>query len=405
MNKSSNRWLYLILGTFLLLLVGLVYAWSVISRPIAAEYPDWSQGKLSVTFTLTMAGFCLGGLVGGRVAATLRVRYSLWISAALFVIGFYMAAAAAGTFLLYLGFGIICGFASGFAYNALMGSVLKWFPDKQGLASGISLMGFGMGSFLIGKAYTAIVTAGMTWRTAFHGLGIVLAIGLVVGGWFIRRPTSEESAAIAGAQAGKAEHASVQDYTTAQMLREPSFWLYFAWAVLLSAAAMALISQASGIVYEVEASLSLDTVATIVGLISIANGVGRVLFGGLFDRLGYRRSMLLNNGMYLVSILITIGALCSRSLVVLIVAFVCFGLSYGGVTPTNSAYINLFYGQRYYPMNFSIINLNLLLSSFGGTLAGMLYDWRGSYLGIFYVMIGAVIVGTVCVLMIRRPER
>ena len=107
----------------------------------------------------------------------------------------------------------------------------------------------------------------------------------------------------------------------------------------------------------------------------------------------------------MVSVLINIVAINSVSLPLVVIGFIFFGLSYGGVTPTNSAYIMDFYGVKNYPVNFSIINLNLLLASFGGTLAGMIYDMQGTYLSIFMIMIGAIVLATICTLLIKRPAK
>jgi OFA family oxalate/formate antiporter-like MFS transporter len=115
--------------------------------------------------------------------------------------------------------------------------------------------------------------------------------------------------------------------------------------------------------------------------------------------------MLLNLGLYLVSVIINIIGLNIGSLAVIIIGFICFGLSYGGVTPTNSAFIMDFYGVKHYPVNFSIINLNLLIASFGGTLAGAIYDREGSFSSIFMIMLFAIALALVCALLIRRPVR
>ena len=149
--KVVNRWVYVIVGCVALLLSGLVYAWSVLSGPIAAEFPQWSAAQLSLTFTIVMSFFCIGGLVGGFLAGKVSQKVYLWVSAALFLVGFLLSANIRSLAMLYIGFGVICGFASGFSYNAVLATVGKWFPDKQGLISGILLMGFGISSFLIDR--------------------------------------------------------------------------------------------------------------------------------------------------------------------------------------------------------------------------------------------------------------
>lgn len=401
--KQLNRWVYAGVGVIVLIFAGLIYAWSVLAAPIAAEFTQWSKAQLSLTFTIAMALFCLGGLVGGLLSGRINVKINVWVSAVLFLLGFILASKTQSLFMLYLGFGVLGGFASGLAYNAVMSTMSKWFPEKQGLISGILLMGFGIGSFIIGKVYAAFTPAEIGgWRKSFFIFAIILFVVLLIGGFFFVKP-GKDFAPPSGKIKEKKNREEGMDVNAGVMLKRPSFWLFFIWAILLSAAGLALISQAGGVAREVAPDQSAGTIATVVGLISIFNGIGRVLFGALFDKLGRTKTMLLVNVCFMISVIIVILGLITGSFPVLIVSFVCCGLSYGGITPTNSAFINSFYGATNYPVNFSIVNLNLLVASFGSTIAGALYDASGSYLSTFYVLIGAILVGTLCSCLIKKP--
>lgn len=136
-----------------------------------------------------MSFFCLGGLTCGALSARISPRIFLWISALLFLAGFLLTASMRSLPMLYVGFGVVCGLASGFSYNAVLGTVGAWFPDKQGLVSGILLMGFGLSSFLIGKLYQRFtpVTVG-SWRRSFVVLGIITAVLVAACGFLLRRP-------------------------------------------------------------------------------------------------------------------------------------------------------------------------------------------------------------------------
>lgn len=427
--KQNNRWKYAVAGVIILLFAGLIYAWSVLSSPIAAEFSDWSKGSLSLTFTMAMSFFCIGGFIAGLLAGKVKERYIFIASAVLFLAGFILVSLMQSIGSLYLGFGVLAGLGAGFSYNTVMGSVTKWFPDKKGLISGILLMGFGIGAFIIGKVYTAFLTT-IGWRMEFKIMGIIVCAVIAIGAFIIRKPATDEVEEFTqNAMANKADSSTGKtiaekkssiggrasaneilnrlvsnDFTTIQMISKLSFWLYFIWAVLMSAAALALIAQASGIVVESAPELTAGTIATIVGLISVFNGIGRVIFGGLYDKLGQKKTMLLNNALYLISVLITMAGLNTKSLPIVIAGYIFFGLSYGGVTPTNSAFIMDFFGVKNYPVNFSIINLNLLLASFGGTLAGAIYDKQGSYMSIFVIMLVAIAVSTLCTLLIKKPS-
>ena len=176
------------------------------------------------------------------------------------------------------------------------------------------------------------------------------------------------------------------------MMRRPAFWMYYLWAVLLSAAGLALVSQASGIARQVGPQVEAGVIATVVGLISIFNGIGRVIAGSLFDRLGRSMTMQLTNVTFLIAGAILLAALSCGSFPVLVLGFIVGGLAYGGITPTNSAFISSYYGRKHYPVNFSIINTNLIVASFGSTIAGSLYDASMSYMSTIamIVVLGAL---------------
>lgn len=402
-----NRWVYAIIGVIVLVFAGLVYAWSVLSGPIAAEFNTWSAAQLSLTFTIAMSFFCIGGFVGGLVAGKVNVKINVWVSSVLFLIGFFLASSTTSIAMLYIGFGVCAGFASGLAYNAVMSTMSKWFPDKQGLISGILLMGFGIGSFIIGKVYQAYTSAEIGgWRASFKVFAVILFVVIFVCGFFFIKPGKDFVPPVA-AKAKKASKNKVEglDIPTIKIIQRPSFWFYFVWAVLLSAAGLILVSQARGFVAEVSPSVAENapgTVATVVGLISVFNGLGRVLFGGMFDKIG-AKVMLLVDCVFVVFIAVALLAFATHSFPILVVSFIIGGLAYSGITPTNSAFINAFYGATNYPVNFSIINLNLIVASFGGTLAGALYDATHTYTTSLYVMIGAVIVGFICTFAIKKP--
>ena len=388
---EKKRWLYAVIGVIILLFAGLVYAWSVLSGPIKADF-CWSQAEITLPYTIVMIFFCIGCVASGALASRIPARIYVWISAALFLIGFLISANISNLIMLVIGFGVICGFASGLAYSAVMSTVGKWFPDKQGLISGILLMGFGISSFVIGKLYDAFTpdTFG-AWRTSFTVIGIVIAAVMAVCGFFIKKPGPDFDIKPAADGKKHRENPAAIDANAGLMLRQPSFWLYLLWVIFMSAAGLALISQAKGVA--TEAGVTGGTVATIVGLISIANGVSRIIFGGLYDKIGRSAVMQIVNALFIIESIILIFALFKSSFVLLVLGFVIGGAAYGGVTPTNSAFVSSYYGIKNYPLNFSIINCNLLIASFGSNIAAKLYDASGSFRSIFIMIIICAVVG------------
>ena len=403
--KHLNRWVYAIVGVIVLLFAGLVYAWSVLSTPIAAEFADWSKAQLSMTFTIVMIMFCIGSLLCGLLTGKLSAKMAVRIGAVLFLLGFFLASRTQSLAMLYIGFGVLCGLSSGLCYNAVMSTMVRWFPDRPGLISGVLLMGFGGGSFIIGKLYQAWTPVEIGgWRASFLVMGIVIFVVLAICSFFFVAPGAD-FVAPAAKNSKAAVKIAGKEYKPLEMVKKPSFWLYYVWAIALSAAGLALISQASGVVWEASASQTAGAVATIVGLISICNALGRVLFGGMYDKYGRSLSMQLVNILFIITSGVLILALAAKSVVVVIIGFILGGLAYSGITPTNSAFCRAYFGPVNYPVNFSLINSNLIFASFGSTVSGALFDASGSYNVTFFLIIGLAVVGILCSLAISALDK
>lgn len=412
--KQLNRWVYAVVGVISLLFAGLIYAWSVFSTPIAAEFAEWTKAQLSMTFTLAMAMFCIGSLLGGLSSGKLSARLSLRIGAVLFLLGFFIASHACSLPALYVGFGALCGLSSGLCYNAVMSTVVHWFPDKPGLISGVLLMGFGGSSFIFGKLYQAWTPVSFGgWRSSFLVLGIISFAVLGICSFFLAAPTAAyaPSAATADNAAGnKPTGTEHKEYAPLEMMRKPVFWFYYVWAIALTAAGLALISQASGVVWEASAEQSADSVATIVGLISVCNALGRVMSGGIFDKYGRGTSMQLVNILFIFASMVLLFAIKIGSITMVIAGFALGGLAYSGVTPANSAFSRAYFGSAHYATNLAIITTNVLFASFASGISGALFDVSGSYRATFYLLIGLAVIGIFCSLAIsicdkRKPER
>ena len=403
--KNLNRWVYAIAGVVVLLMAGLIYAWSVMSQPIASARPDWTAAQLSLTFTLVMAFFCAGSLIAGILSKKVNPKIYVILSGVLLLAGFMVASLTKESpAMLYLGFGVLCGLGSGFAYNAVMGTICAWFPDKQGLISGILLMGFGLSSFIIGKVYAAVTPSNGTdnWCSTFRIIGIIIFVVMIVASFFFVKPGADF--APPAPKKAKAVREPACDVNTAKMVKIPSFWLMYIWAIMVSAAGLALVGQASGIASQVGTEVAQGTIATVVGLISILNGIGRLIFGAVFDKKGYRLTMIVVMVIFVAAALCLILALMSGQFLLIILGFMIGGLAYGGVMPTNSAIISDFFGRTNYAMNYSLINTNLIIASVASTIAGRLYDISQSYMSTMVMLLCLIIAGYVAFFGVRRPQ-
>lgn len=393
-----KRILFVIVGVLVMLFAGFVYAWSILSGPIAAEFSAWSTTAFSLNFTICMAFFCLGGLSAGLLSGKFSPRINMLISAALFLGGFLWVAHINSPVGLYLSFGVLCGAASGFAYNSVMSMVPKWFPDAQGTVSGILLMGFGASSLIIGTVYTNLTSASMGWRQFFTVMAPIMAIVMVVG-FLVLRPVPAKAPA-AGSKA-----ASGNDCTPAEMLRQSNFWLFFFWAILLSAAGLAVISLARSMAKSVGVDATPSTISLVVGMISVCNGLGRVIIGALFDRLSSKSVIRIATCLYITSSLLLMLSVVTGSFAILTAAFVVTGLAYGSVPTMSAAFTKKVFGEKSYSVNYSIMNLNLLVASFGSTIAGSLFDKTGTFFSVYIMMLVFCVGAFLCSLRLKIEEK
>lgn len=402
MKKNATvRWAYLILGTISLMVAGVIYAWSILKAPLAEEF-GWSGSELALNFTLTMCFYCLGGFFGGLFSKRLGSRISLLAAAVLSGLGFFLTSRlSSGVVTLYLSYGVIAAFGIGISYNVIISTVSAWFPDKKGLCSGALLMGFGTSALVVGKLASALIE-GPGWRTAFLTVGILLAVVLTITALLLRRPRENEGLPQSPQKRSAGEEAfEPKDYRTGEMLRRPSFWLAFFCIVCLAAVGNTVFSFARDLALSVGAEAAFAS--TLVGILSVCNGLGRIAVGLVFDRYGRKRTMLLANGLTILAAGITLTAVLTQSLPLCVAGLCATGFSYGSAPTITSAFTSGFYGTKHFPLNYSVMNFNLMGASFAATAAGSLVESTGGYAAPFILLLCLAGLSLILNLCIRKP--
>lgn len=387
-------------GVVLMLFLGAMYAWSYFKVALGAAYPAWSQTNITLNFTIMMSCFCLGGLVAGSFLKKLTKRRQLILAAVLAAAGFWGVSMlpedpGAALMQLYLCYGVLNGLGTGIAYNAVLSGVQPWFPDCPGLISGALLMGLGFGALILGNIAAALMGA-VGLSATFRVFAIAMLIVLLAGAAIVRQP-GERDELPAGQNA--AASAPAMELTTAQMLRRPTFWIYFVWNVCLSASGMLVINSASSIAVHYG-------LAAVVGLVvSVFNGLGRLAVGSCMDRLGWKRTMYLANCVLLASgIVLLLGDRAGSGAVVL-AGMLLMGVCYGGGITISAALIRQLYGSRNYASNFAVCNLCTIPASIiGPMISAALQDMSGG--GYFSTFVMVIIMGAVTLALnfgIRKP--
>ena len=399
--KNLNRGKFVVIGTLMLIFLGSIYAWSYFKTAIGAVFPIWDQKQLSLTFTIMMICFALGGLLGGQLSKTLSRRILAICSGTLLTIGFLVMSAlpagnpGAARVLMYIFYGGFTGFGVGIGYNVVLSGVNSWFPDRDGMVSGILLTGFGLGSLILGNAADLMMRS-LSLFTVFRILGIACGAVVIGGALFLRSPTADtplppprEKAVVAGGR----------DYSPGEMIRRPSFWLYFFWNLCMSATGMLVINNAASI------AVFFGAAATIGLLVSVFNSGGRLIIGTLMDKLGWKKTMFAANGIIIgAGVLMVLGNRAGLFPVVLsgmLLAGICYG---GGIT-IQASLVRSFYGSRDYAVNFSTCNLvSIPAAIIGPMISAALVDAAGGTFGPTFVMV--IVMGGISLIlnfMIRKP--
>lgn len=403
-NHFGIRWLYLAVGVIALLFAGIIYGWSILKAPLAADF-GWTADQLALNFTLTMCFFCLGGIAGGVLAKRLGICPSLILAGVLSCLGFFLTARLDGgsVSMLYVSYGLLAGLGIGIAYNVIISTVNAWFPDKKGTCSGALMMGFGASALVVGNTMSALMeNPAIGWRTAFIGLGVVLGVILLATGLIIQLPPAGLELPKPAQKSGAAsEDFEARDYTPGEMIRRFTFWRAFVCIVFLAAVGNTVISFARDLSISVGAEAGLAT--TLVGVLSVCNGLGRIATGAIFDKLGRRKTMLLANIVAIAAAGVTLLSVFTGSVPLCVAGLCVTGFSYGSCPTISSAFVSAFYGTKHFSMNFSIMNFNLMGASLLATVSSMLFTSSGGYVAPFILLLALSAVALVLNLSIKKP--
>lgn len=406
MKKSlSKRWLFLGVGVFTMLFSGVLYAWSILKIPFKESF-NFSDSTLAFNFTLTMCFFCLGAFLGSLICKKAGPKITLIISGVLVAIGFISTGFLNETtphILLYITYAILAGTGIGIAYNVVVSTVCSWFPDKKGLCSGSLMMGFGVSTLLLGNVISILFeNESFGFSKTYITLGLVIGIVIIIAGIVLKRPDVDTVFPEPKAKkSASKENFETRDFTTKEMLKSFTFWRAFLCMAFITAVGNTVISFARDLMLSVDAIPTLAT--TLVGVLSVFNGIGRIITGAFYDALGRKTTMISANILTIVAAGVTLTGVLVHSLPVSIVGLCLTGLSYGSCPTVTSAFSASFYGQKHFSTNYSITNFNLIVASFIATFSNSLLISTGSYVAPFILLLILAVGAMGLNLSIKRP--
>ena len=332
--------------TTLQVCLGTVYAWSFF-QTILVRQSGWTFTQSAWAFSITIFTLGVSAAWAGQALPRLGPRRLALLGSALFSIGYLIGGLALYLDwipLFYLGYGVIGGAGIGMGYVTPVATVAKWFPDRKGLVTGIVVMGFGVGAFLLSKglAPLLVLQAGEDLSLVFVWLGVIFACVLIPCSFFLSNPPETEPAP--GTPSAPQASAAAGPESVWPYIRSPAFvilWIVFFFNI---AAGISVISFQSELLQEVwglsdpslEPAILAEYGATLIAVSSLCNGVGRLFWGLLSDRIGRVAVFRI----LLASQMVVFGILMTETNPIVFSALVCYVLlCFGGGFATMPSFV------------------------------------------------------------------
>ncbi|MCR4392396.1 MAG: OFA family MFS transporter [Candidatus Acetothermia bacterium] len=399
MPAEKGRWLFVGCGLLANVCLGAVYAFSVFRKPLE-ELWGIKASESGLPFMVFLAVFALGMAFAGGLVERWGPRKTGILGGILVGIGWILSGFSPNILLLTLLYGVVGGAGVGVAYGCPIAVATKWFPDRKGLAVGLTVMGFGISALVVAPVTGALIGSVGVLRT-FTYLGIAFLAALVVLALPLRFPPAGwRPAGWAGAPA----KAGTVELDRSEMVRTASFYALWATYTIGCLSGLMAIGIAAPFGREV-ARLSASLSALAVSVFAVFNGAGRPLFGWLTDRLTPRYAALVSFGL----ILVAAAALWrwgEGSAIAYFIAFSVLWLNLGGwlaIAPTATATL---FGTKHYGKNYGLVFTAYGAGAIlGNVLSGVLRDATGTYLAVFPSVMALAALGLVVALVGLRPVK
>lgn len=423
-DVPNRGWLVTISATIALLMLGALYAWSVVKKAIPAEW-GWSEADKMWPYSVCLIFFSIFMVVGGRIQDKRGPRLVITMGGIAAGLGLIICGLSTNPLMWYLGFGVFLGIGIGLAYSSGTPPALKWFPaSKTGLISGIVVAGFGGGAIWVAPTLRALI-ASVGIQTTMIYFGIAVTVVMVFFAQFVKAPPAGYVPVDKGAKkAGTPAPRPVVDWPSAEMVRTWQFPVMVACFAFGGGAGLVVIGNMASIV----TSFGLETYSAIaVSVLAFGNGLGRVIYGKLSDM--YGRKPVLTVAFALQAVLIVVltrigvadyevvdgvrrysteNPTVSVALISVIVWLI--GANYGATLSVFPALTKDFFGLRNYGSNYGLVYQGwgiggFIVSQIAAYLIAGQKDADNIYSWAYYWVIAILVVGVGLMLAMKAPTK
>lgn len=378
---KKNRWLIAASAISIHLSIGGAYAYSVYKNPIATEL-GWDASQITIAFTIMMglAGFA-AALFGG-VVEKLGPRKAAMVAAVLFGLGQGGAGFAIlsdSVVLYWLTYGLLSGIGMGIGYIAPVSTLVKWFPNRRGLATGMAVLGFGAGA-LITAPVAANLMESVGIANTYFILGISYFTLMMAGALYIAPPKPGEVEEMVVTVGGKKQE--LAQMTARQAVKTKQFWMLWSMHLINVTSGLMMISVASPMAQEI-AGLSVAAAATMVGLMGLFNGGGRLIWAAASDYMGRQNVFVIFFVIQLIAFLtlpFTTNVIIFQLFIFLVVS--CYG---GGFSNLPAFASDLFGTKQLGVIHGYLLTTWSLGGIFGPMIVSAIREAANSYVPVFYV--------------------
>ena len=401
-SRPSVRWVQLIAGIVCMVMIAnLQYGWTLFVNPIKQTH-GWSVADIQVAFSLFVALETWLTPIEGWLADRLGPRLVIAAGGILVAAGWILNAYADTLWILYLA-ACITGTGAGAVYATCVGNSVKWFPDRRGLAVGLTAAGFGAGAALTVIPIREVIAA-HGYAAAFFWFGLVQGAIVFVLAWLLRAPAAGETPTTAPVRVIQ----TTQSYAPHQIVRSPVFWVLYVMFVLVSASGLMATAQIALIArdYNIADTVLLwgGTTLTIALLVdNVCNGLARPLFGWVSDYIGRENTMAIAFGLGGISYWL-LGSVGTAPWAFVVFAGLIF-LTWGEIFSLFPSTCTDSFGPKYATANLSLLYTAKGASAFLVPIANLMHAASGSWHMVFVLTAAMNFLVVVLALAVLRPLR
>jgi OFA family oxalate/formate antiporter-like MFS transporter len=397
--RTNNRWVIAIAGVFFQIALGAVYAWSVFRAPLAKQF-GWSISEITLTFTISIFVLGFAAFFGGLWLNRKGPRIVALTGGVLYGVGVFLASFTHSLSWLYLSYGVIGGIGLGLGYIVPVAVLVKWFPDRRGLITGIAVGGFGAGALITAPVATRLIQS-VGVLTTFAYLGIAYLVVTIIAGSFMQNPPDGWKPEGWSPTASQTSQRAGRDFMLGEALKTWQWWALWLLLFLNTCAGISVISQEAPIFQELTGATAI-VAAGMVGLASIGNAVGRVFWAWVSDLITRRATFAV---MFVLQVLLfwflpNIATVTLMTMVTFVV-LMCYGGGFG----TMPAFTADYFGPKNVgPIYGLMLTAWSFASAVGPLVMAHMRETAGSYRGALHVVAGVMAVSILLPILVRPPR-